>query len=171
MAQDDLLERRRPACLPTDDEGLHYTVGSGEDPDGICPGGLRHGHRAEARLRLEDRRVESELPGREDDDPVAGLLNVRDYVGRKQDRRSTSSHVGDQQAQEVPSGQGIEAGERLVEQQEWCPRSQRQGQRDLGLFAARELTDPPLMVEADRREMASGYAASNEERAAPANVR
>ena len=77
--------------------------------------------------------------------------------------RTVSSVVGDslgQRGQEVPPGQGIERGDRLVEQQHRRPLAEGEGQRDLGPLAAGEGADPLVERDAQRRRRSRAVASS-----------
>ena len=83
-----------------------------------------------------DRQVEQRVALAEDDQPVAGLLDVGDDVRRQQSRVSRGADRLDQDVEELPPGERVEAGQRLVEEEDPRSRSERQRKPDLGLLAA-----------------------------------
>ena len=91
------------------------------------------------RQRLGDRQVEEGVALAEDDQPVAGLLDVRDHVRREKGGVAFRVDGVDEDVEELASSQRVEAREGLVEQED--PRSCAQGERqpDLGLLAAGQL--------------------------------
>ena len=58
--------------------------------------------------------------------------------------------------QELPPGQGVEAGDRLVEQQQLGPLGDRQGEGELGPLAAGQRPGPLPEVEAELADAAVG---------------
>jgi hypothetical protein len=65
-------------------------------------------------------------------------------MGGQQDGEPVLGDGGHQDPHEVPAGDRVEVGERFVQDQQRRPFGQCQGQRDLGLLAARQVTRPPL---------------------------
>jgi len=70
---------------------------------------------------------------------VGDPLELREDVGRQHDRDAIVGDRRHHRRHEVVAGERIEHRHRLVEHEELRPASQRQGQRDLGLLAARQL--------------------------------
>ena len=95
-----------------------------------------------------DRQVEQRLASTEHEQPVAGLLDVGDDVRREQGGRATLPDGVDKHAQELAPGEGIEARQRLVEQEDRRPRAQRERQPDLRLLSPRQLVGAG--IEGDR---------------------
>ena len=85
--------------------------------------------------------MEDEPTVREHDEPVTGVLDVGHDVGRQDCRRAPTADIVDQRRQEVAAGERIETGQRLVEEEQWRARPEREGEAHLRLFAARQLGD------------------------------
>src|SRR5258706_6775912 len=103
--------------------------------------------------RLRDRQVEEGMALAEDDEPVAGLLDVGDHVRREEGRVALGTNGLDEDVEEFPPGEGVEAGQRLVEEKDPRPRTQRERQPNLGPLAAGHRTPgraPPYRATFDR---------------------
>jgi hypothetical protein len=82
-----------------------------------------------------------DVRGRQQQQVVADPLEVAD---QEHDGRPAVGHRRHEGLQELPTRQGVEAGDRLVEQQQLGSLGQRQGERDLGALAARQRADGPV---------------------------
>ena len=149
MTDDDLLERRRPFvrqplewqrfCRADLDERQRVSTGRRERTDDALGRDRRAGGTVDDAVMGEgfgDRQVEERVALTEDDQPVAGLLDVGDDVRRQQSRVSRGADRLDQDVEELPPGERVEAGQRLVEEEDPRSRSERQRKPDLGLLAA-----------------------------------
>jgi hypothetical protein len=150
VGQDDVLE--------PDLGHLPGWIGHGAVEAGEHPGlafGLRHLHDGEQAVQLRG------APARSDQHPVAGenvvdvgaqahpgagqqdevvadTLEVVHEAGGEHHRDVTvDSHSGEG-GEELASGEGIERGERLVQQQDARPLAERKAERDLGFLPARQ---------------------------------
>ena len=115
------------------------------------------------REQLLDRAVEPHVPVAEQHDAVADALDVAQHAGRDDDRRAGLGRALHQQAQELAAREGIEARERLVEQDQRRALAERQREREPRPLARREHGDARLGRRA--REQFGG------ERLIPARVR
>ena len=86
-----------------------------------------------------DREVEQRLARAKDEQPIARLLDIGDDVRGQEGGRAVGADGVDQDVQELAAGQRIEAGQRLVEQEDRRPHPQRERQSDLRLLAAGQL--------------------------------
>ncbi len=86
-----------------------------------------------------DGEVQQGPSGAQDEQPVAGLLDVGDHVRGEERRRTIGPDRVDEDVQEFAAGQRVEAGQRLVEEEDRCSHPQRQGQSDLRLLPAGQL--------------------------------
>ena len=75
----------------------------------------------------------------EDDHVVADPLEIRDDVRGEQDAELVLDHGLHEDLKELPARQGVQARDRLVEDQQLRPLGEPQRQRELGLLAAGEL--------------------------------
>ena len=89
--------------------------------------------------RPGDREVEQHAPATEHEEPVAGLLDVGDDVGREEHGRTVGTHRVDQDVEELAARQRVKARQRFVEQEDRRPRPQRERQPDLRLLSPRQL--------------------------------
>ena len=71
-------------------------------------------------------------------EPVAGLLDVGDDVAGEQRRGAVGADRIGQDVQELATGQRVEAGQWLVEEQDRRAGAEGQGQRHLRLLPAGE---------------------------------
>jgi hypothetical protein len=78
-------------------------------------------------------------------------------VGGEDDADLVVGHGLHQYLQELAPGQGVEAGHRLVEDQELGPFGHGQGQGELGPLAARELAGPLGRVEPELVDPGLGH--------------
>ena len=95
----------------------------------------------------------------EHDQVVADPLEVGDQVRGQHDADAVLGDDLHQALQELAPGQRVEAGHRLVEDQQLRPLGHGQGQRELGALAAGQLAGPLRRVEAELRR--SGASASS----------
>ena len=84
------------------------------------------------------------LPGVQHQEVVAHPLEVGDQMRRQDHRQGRPGDGVDQRGEELPAGEGIEAGQWFVEQQQPWTLGQRQAQRHLGALTARQLVDAPV---------------------------
>ena len=80
---------------------------------------------------------------------IADPLEVGHQVGGEHDAELVLRHGGHEQLQELPPGERVEAGHRLVQDEQFGPLGHGQGESELGLLAARELAGPLLRVQAE----------------------
>ncbi len=92
--------------------------------------------------------------GDEHDQVVAHPLEVRHQMGGKHDAHPLLGHDLHEALEELPPGQGVETGDRLVEQQQLRALGDGQGEGELGSLAARELAG--LLVEVETQRVRSG---------------
>ena len=92
------------------------------------------------------------------DQVVADPLEVGDQVRGQHDAELLLGDGLHQVLQELPAGQRVEAGDRLVEDQQLGPLGDAQGQRELGALAAGQLPGPLARVEAEPVDPAPGQA-------------
>ena len=119
-------------------------AGPGKTPTSGRPAGCRRSPSAASITRCSamapgDRQVEQRLAGAEHEQPVAGLLDVGDDVRRQERRRAVGVDRVDQDVEEFATRQRVEAGQRLVEEEDRRPRPERERQSDLRLLAAGQL--------------------------------
>lgn len=74
----------------------------------------------------------------QDDEVVADAFEIGDKVRRQQDAHAVLGHGPHERLQELPPGEGIETGDRLVEYEELRALGNRQGERELRPLAARQ---------------------------------
>ena len=98
-------------------------------------------------------------------DVVADALDVGDHVRRDHDRRLRLGDAVHQQLQELAAGERVEAGERLVEQEQLRPLPEREREREPGALA-RGQRRRPRCVDATARSSSSA-----DELVVPARVR
>src|SRR5690606_9483810 len=91
-----------------------------------------------------------ELPAGDDAAAVGELLRLIEVVGGEQDARALVAEASDE-LPELAAGLGVEAGGRLVEEQQLGASDDAEGDVDAALLAARELRDActRLLLEAD----------------------
>ena len=89
--------------------------------------------------RLLHRHVEELPPAPQDEQPVAGLLDVGDDVGAEQRRGAGLADRVDHHVQELAPGERVQRRQRLVEEQHRRPGPERDREAHLRLLAAREL--------------------------------
>ena len=147
VAEHDLLERRRPAAgAVATDEAEPLTGRAREDADD----GARDGPARPARTdRPRPRECSAIAPAidrsssiraaAEHQQPVAGLLDVGDDVRRQERGRAVGADRVDQDVQELATRQRVEAGQRLVEEEDRRPHPQRERQPDLRLLSPGQL--------------------------------
>ena len=92
----------------------------------------------------------------QDDDVVADPLEVGDDVRGQQHADLVLGDRLHQHLQELASGQRVEAGDRLVEDQQLGSLREPEGQRELGALAAGELAGLLARVEAEAVDPATG---------------
>ena len=78
-------------------------------------------------------------PRTEDEQPVAGLLDVGDDVRRQERRRAVGADRIDQHVQEFATGQRIQARQRFVEEEDRGSDAEGEGEADLRLLTAGQL--------------------------------
>ena len=84
-------------------------------------------------------------PGRgQHDQVVADPLQVRDQVRGQDHGQAARGYPVGQQGEEVPPGQRVERGDRLIQQQQPGLLGQDQGQRDLGPLTSGQLAHRPV---------------------------
>ena len=81
------------------------------------------------------------------DQVVAGALDVGDEVRGQHDAELLLGDRLHQVLQELPAGQRVEGGDRLVEQQQLGPFGDAEGERELGALAAGQPAGALLRVE------------------------
>ena len=87
--------------------------------------------------------------GDEHDQVVADPLQVGDQVRGQHDAEPLLGDGLHQALQELAPRQRVEAGHRLVEEQQLGPLGQRQGERELGPLAAGQRAGPLAPVQAE----------------------
>jgi hypothetical protein len=111
------------------------------------PGDLADRVRVAARARqqavageqLVDLAGEPDPSGGEQDQVVADPLQLGDDVGGQHHGEAVLDRRAHQRLHELAAGERVQAGDRLVQQQQPRPLGQRHGKGDLGLLAAGEL--------------------------------
>ena len=96
----------------------------------------------------------------QDDEVVAGPLDVGDQVRGEHDAELLVGDGLHQVLEELPAGQRVEARDRLVEDQQLGSLGDAQGQGELGALAAGEPARPLLRVEAEPLDPLAARAAS-----------
>ena len=91
--------------------------------------------------QLLDVTLEADAAAAQEHDVVADTLDVRDDVRGHDDGRPELRNAVHQQLQQLTAGEGVEARERLVEQDEPRPLAQGQRQCQPGSLAGRERAD------------------------------
>ena len=89
--------------------------------------------------RAGDRQVEQHRAAAEHEQPIACLLDVGDDVRRQERRRAIGPNRVDQDVQELATRQRIEAGQRLIEEEDRRSHPKRERQSDLRLLSPRQL--------------------------------
>ncbi len=89
------------------------------------------------------------LGGDEHDEVVTDPLEVGDEVRGEHDAHSVLGDDLHEALQELAPGERVEAGHRLVEEEELGPFRDRQGEGELGSLAAGERPGPLARVEAE----------------------
>ena len=92
----------------------------------------------------------------EHDEVVADPLQVGDHVRGQHDAELVLGDGLHQDLQELPAGQRVEAGDRLVEDQQLRPLGQAEGEGELGALAAGQPAGPLGRVEAEPARPGTG---------------
>ena len=106
----------------------------------------------------------------EHDQVVADALQLVHDVGGEQDGHPAFGDRAHEDLQELMSGQRVEAGHRLVEDEQVRPLRQGQGQRHLGLLPAGERTGSAVERDAQLRQPAFGQPLVEPQVAGPAEA-
>ena len=130
----------RPGTRATRHEGERQPIRVREPPD-ESPGIqlLVTVHHAVAGTRRLHGHVEERTPASKDDQPVAGLLDVGDHVRAEERGRPGRPDGVDQHVEELAARERVERGQRLVEQQDRCPRPEGDREAHLRLLPAGQL--------------------------------
>ena len=107
-------------------------------------------------IASRDRDGQQRPPTAEDDEAVAGLLDVGDDVRREQRGRARRPNGIDEDLEELAAGERIEARQRLVEEEDRRPRAQRERQPDLRLLSPRQLVGAGIKRNREVVEVAAG---------------
>ena len=90
----------------------------------------------------------------DDRDPVAGLLDLAEDVAREEDRPALGLGLADDLVERLLD-ERVEAGRRLVEDQQVRPMLEGDDQADLLLVALRVLLELPARVDVEARDQAA----------------
>ena len=92
----------------------------------------------------------------EHDQVVAHPLQVGDEVRREHHAQAPVGHELHQALEEFAPGQGVEAGHRLVEDEQLGPLGHRQGESELSPLPSREGAGPLIEVEVELADASPG---------------
>ena len=126
--------------------GVPVAVGAVDDASGQLGvlGRARNGQQPVRGDQVVGRPRELHLPAGEDDQPVAEPLQLRDHVRGDQDGQAGICGRGHHFPHELKPGHRVQAGDRLIEDEQRRALGQRHGQRDLGPLPAGHALDLAL---------------------------